>query len=177
MPRELFNKAKFRALLHYICYRADVAKLGSTKLNKILWYADSLSYIHRGHSLTGEMYQKDRHGPIPHHYLPIMAELERCGDVVKGNSEYHGYNKTDYHCSTSPDMSCLEKDEIELVDALIGIICEKHTAVSISELTHDRIWELADVGEEIPYCATLAAVIEKPSEAARNWAFSVSSED
>ena len=33
------------------------------------------------------------------------------------------------------------------------IICSRYTAKSISEKTHDIIWKLADIGEEIPYYA------------------------
>lgn len=42
-------------------------------------------------------------------------------------------------------------EEISTVDEYIRIICNKHTAKSISEASHDIVWEVAEIGEEIPY--------------------------
>jgi hypothetical protein len=53
-----FNPNKFKALVHYICYRADKDDLGATKLNKTLWYVDLWVYLINGSPMTGETYIK-----------------------------------------------------------------------------------------------------------------------
>jgi hypothetical protein len=166
------NREKLKSVVHYICHAADKDKLGSTKLNKILWYADSIYYLHTGKSLTGETYIKEKYGPIPKHILPVLDELESCDFIKRGKSDYHGRNKTDYHCMEEPDISSIPKKERMFLDQLIDTICKKHTAVSISNLSHDRIWEIAEQGEEIPLYAIFVSKIKEPSEAAMRWAIS-----
>lgn len=168
-----FNREKFKALVHYVCHKGGKRRLGATKLNKILWYSDSIQYLHTGKSITGETYKKEKYGPVPSHILPVLEELEQCGSLERGTSKYHGYNKTRYQCLEKPDTSFLNANEKKLVDQLTKVICKEHTAKSISELTHDRIWELAEVGEEIPLFAAFVSNIEKPDAAAREWALSV----
>ena len=61
-------------------------------------------------------------------------------------------------------MLPLNENEKHIVDHVTDTICEKFTAVSISELSHDSIWEMAEDGEEIPLYAIMASNIEEPSK-------------
>ena len=55
------NLAKFKSLVHYICWRcADPTKLGAVKLNKVLWRADFKAYLELGESVTGATYEIGR---------------------------------------------------------------------------------------------------------------------
>jgi hypothetical protein len=152
-----FNKIKFKNLVHYICYSSDPQKLGTIKLNKILWYADILSYMYRDKPITGETYIKQQFGPVPKHILKILGELQEEEVLVKGLTKFHGYPKSEYVVLKEPDISGFSPEEISVIDDMIHGICENHTATSISNLTHDRIYELAKIGEEIPYFAILAS--------------------
>ena len=165
-----FDREKFKAIVHYICHKADKNELGATKLNKILWYTDTIQFLASGKSVTGETYVKQDYGPVPHHILQIMDELEVCDFIKREKSPYYNYKKTDYNCLKKPDVSSIEKKELGLIDIFIDVICKEHTAISISTSTHDWIWEIADQGEEIPLYTAFVANIKKPSEAARNWA-------
>lgn len=168
-----FKRDKFKSLVHYICHRADVNKLGATKLNKILWYVDSINYVNNGVPVTGETYNKEKYGPVSAHILAVLDELEECEHIKREQSPYHGYEKKDYNSIKEPDTSLMDQEEIELTNNIIDIICDNYTATSISERTHDRIWEIAELGEEIPLCTTLSSKIREPSEAARKWAIGV----
>ncbi len=44
-------------------------------------------------------------------------------------------------------------EQISLVDRVVYAICFNHTAASISQLSHDRVWKAAAIGEEIPLAA------------------------
>jgi len=167
-----FNRKKFKTIVHYICHAAEKDALGATKLNKILWYADSISYLETGIPLTGETYIKKDFGPIPRHILNILDELDSCDHVKRERSDYYQYKKTTYNCKQQPDLSCMREEETDLINVLIDFICKEHTAKSISESTHDRIWEIAEQGEEIPLFATLVSKIEEPTGDAIKWGLS-----
>jgi len=163
---------KLRSVVHYICHTCEVKELGATKLNKILWYTDSFNYLSNGESITGEIYVKDNYGPVPKHIDIVIDDLEKCNCIKRGNSECHNYTKTDFHSLKDPDISLVSEEEKELIDDIARIICKKHTAASISQLTHDKIWEIAEQGEEIPLYAIFASKVKEPSEAAIEWAVS-----
>ena len=74
-----FDRDKFKALVHYICWlRKDApSTLDAVNLNKALWLSDFRSYYANGHSITGARYVKSAQGP--HAIVPILKELEEKG--------------------------------------------------------------------------------------------------
>jgi len=154
-----FQRAKFKEAILYICSKANPECLGAIKLNKVLWYSDVYSYWKFGQSITGAKYFKLEFGPAPKAMLPIQDEMIRDGDIEIKTGNYQGMNKTEYKCLRDPRMSSFSEEEIEILDCYIGEICYSHTATSISNKSHDRIYNLAKMQEEIPYCATLASVL------------------
>jgi len=172
-----FDFEKFKALVHYICYKTDKDNLGATKLNKMLWYADTWAYILHGTPITGETYIKRQFGPVPQHVLPAQQDLVDAGRIFVRDAAFHGYEKREYVALRKPYLSLFSADEIHMIDELIGTICHGHTARSISEKTHDRIWELAAIGEEIPYYTVFAASMGEIDEEDIAWARQSIAED
>lgn len=153
-----FNRDKLKALVHYVCWKCEnPADLGGTKLNKVLWYSDMLAYLNWNRPITGETYVKRQFGPVSRHILPVLEELEREGQIVRGQASYYGHPKHEYIPVKAPDLSLFNAEEISLIDTCIDFVCRKHTAASISRLTHDTIWKLAEIGEEIPYYTVWAS--------------------
>jgi hypothetical protein len=162
---------KLKALVHYVCNKAtDPSVLGKVKLNKVLWYADMTSYLVRGVSITGEGYVKRQFGPVPKHFLMVLDELIREQSVARGKTDHFGYMKEEYISITDPDISCFSQDEIRLIDDAFQHVCIKHTATSISKETHGDIWEIAEIGEDIPYFAILASHLGELDEKDVSWA-------
>ena len=59
--RARFNRVKFKALVHYICWRCeDPRLLGTVKLNKVLWYAERIWYFRTGQPIVGATYLKQQ---------------------------------------------------------------------------------------------------------------------
>ncbi len=70
------NKVKLKKLVYYICYCvSDPSQLGSTKLNKVLYYSDFGFYFKSGKAITWETYIKQQHGPTARDILGIEEEL------------------------------------------------------------------------------------------------------
>src|SRR5713226_8962653 len=100
------NLAKFKALVHYICWRcADPTKLGAAKLNKVLWRADFKAYLELGEPVTGATYVKRQYGPVPFSILPSLRELEDEGKISIREVEYFERPKKEFFALTRPDLS------------------------------------------------------------------------
>lgn len=164
------NRAKLKALVHYVIARSDSSRLGSIRLNKILWYVDTVMYRQTGASVTGGAYVKRQRGPVPKHILTTLGDLEHENAIVIRDRTRFGNEMKDYVTLTDPDVSALSADEMALADEIRVMICDHHTAASISELSHDQVWEAANIGEEIPMAATLASVPGRVTNDVEAWA-------
>ena len=162
--RHKLDWEKYKGLVHYICAKApNPKKLGATKLNKILFYSDREAYLTLGQPITGEVYTKQKFGPVSKHILSAIEELEREGALAV--SEASGYFVGQRHpqrlffSRRNPSLSRFSAEEISLVDEVLHIICNKHTAQSISDLSHDLVREAAEIGEEIPYFTAMSTLL------------------
>ncbi len=158
---------KLSRLVHYVCDEAPNPKLlGATKLNKILYYSDFEAYLQLGAPITGEVYVKQKHGPVPKHVMTVLDRLKESEAIAiaqaSGYFAYTGepsYAPRLFHSLRRPDIHDFLPDEIRIVDEVIRVICLEHTATSISNLSHDLIWNAAEIGEEIPYFTAFAQLL------------------
>jgi hypothetical protein len=152
------NKTKFDALIHYICARCEnPTELGSTKLNKILWYSDIIAFLKFGTAITDSVYIRNQFGPIPKDIKQARQRLAKSGAIQEYDASYHNYEQIQFISLREPDLSLFSAEEISLVDQVIGIITKGYTASSISALTHDKIWQIAELDEEIPLYTVFAS--------------------
>lgn len=164
---------RFKTLVHYVCERSgDPARLGATKLNKALWYADAFAYRIHGKPITREsaVYVKRQYGPVPRRVLRALEELEEEGALRIKEVSFFGRQKREFVSLREADASIFSEAERNIIDQVVRQICEDHTAVSISDLSHDTIWAAADLGEEIPLYAVLAAKADPLTKEDRDWA-------
>lgn len=163
---------RFKELVHYICWSCnnEPEKLGAIKLNKILWYTDAISYLHNGQSITGHTYVKRPRGPVPARILNTLDELKAENKVSVTDINFYGRMKKNYSAHQEPKHKIFEESELRLVDNLIHTICDHHTADSISESTHNIIWDAAEEGEEIPLYAVFASKPGSVTEQDMQWA-------
>ena len=162
----MFRQDKFAALVHYICWKCsdDPASLGAVKLNKILWFSEVIAFAERGASLTGARYVKEKFGPVPKVILPTLHRLESDGSLQIDEVEYYGRRKKQYVALVKPDQSMFNESEIATINKVIEAVTQGHTATSISDLTHDTVWKLADLQEDIPLHTVLASKLEVVTE-------------
>jgi Protein of unknown function (DUF4065) len=165
---------KFKAMVHFIVASADDPhRLGATKLNKICWFADTIAFRLNGEPITNAKYVKRARGPVPKNILPALRELEAEGKIKIRNSDHPVYKTRLFISLEDPDASVFTHVESGILDSVIESICEKHTANSISDLSHDRIWEAANEGEELPLYASLAGESGEITPDVLRWADSV----
>lgn len=170
-----FDQEKFKSLVHYICRTCtDPSKLGATKLNKILWLADIYAYKHLGVPITGESYKKDQYGPVSMHVNSAVKQLQAENKLYAHEVELRaGMKQRQFVAKGDPNIAAFSKAELQIINDARDYVCENHTAVSISDKTHDAIWEMALMGELIPYEATLVSRFVKASDEDITWARSI----
>lgn len=167
------NREKLKALVHYVIARTENrAELGSIKLNKVLWLSDLTSYVLTGSPITGERYIKQQFGPVAASMVGILNELQSEKKIVVRETEAFGNPKTDYISLIDPAKISeqFSGEEISLVERARELVCEHHTAMSISDASHDIIWELAEIGEEIPHAAVFASRLDGVTKEDVRWA-------
>lgn len=149
-----FDAGKFKALIHYIVWRCpDPAKLGSTKLNKILWFSDARADVLRGRSITGATYIREKWGPVPQQIMPVRDQMVRDGLIGISRQPLFDHDQDVFTTEARPDLDLFARDEMQIVDYWIDEVCEKHSAASVSKLSHDYTWEIARIGEVVPFHA------------------------
>jgi len=163
---------KLKNITHYICEKcSDPNKLGTTKLNKILWLIDCISYEKTGKSVTKATYIKRQYGPVPKEILEVKNELQKEGKIAIRKDFVCGRIVQEKLISLKePDINGFTSKEISLSDSIIADICFNHTAKSISELTHDEIWEAAEIGEQLPLFVVFARNNGEINENDISWA-------
>jgi hypothetical protein len=165
-----YDGDKFKNLVHYVCSISPNPKvLGATKLNKILWYSELNSFLSLGKPITGAKFVKRQFGPVAKATLPVLENLRSEGAIIIVDTEHFGKPKKEYISLRKPDLSAFSPEEISIITQVTEIICQKHTASSISAATHDDIWEMAEIGEEIPL-STVFAVRGEVTEDDVAWA-------
>jgi hypothetical protein len=166
-----FDRNRFKNLLHYVVWKAgEKDGFGATKLYKILWFCDARTYMLQGAPITGEIYVREKYGPLPRHALSVIAELRTEGAVRTSIDDYFGKTIRRFHSLRAPDKLSLNEREREIVEYWVEHIAEDHTADSISDQSHDYTWEIAALGEEIPYHAIFATRIRDPEGEELEWA-------
>lgn len=166
-----FDRDKFKRLFHYIVWKTDdPAKLGATKLNKILWFSDARAFVLHGKPITGETYIRREHGPMASHFGETCRELERAGAIEHWKAKLYSHHQDVFRAKRAPDMSGFAKEELLIIDYFRRYVTEEHTATSISEESHDYGWEIAKMGERLPYFAILASRGREPEGEELAWA-------
>jgi hypothetical protein len=142
---------RLNTLAHYVIWRSDPAKLGAVKLYKILWFADLEHYRRTGRTITGATaYTKRQFGPVPKGILQALDTLEHEHKIATAKQNYYGRPKTMFLALERPELQAFDGDEIAVVDMIADIVCDEHTAASISQLSHDALWEETEIDTDMP---------------------------
>jgi hypothetical protein len=149
---------RFKQLVHYVCSRCadDPSKLGAVKLNKALWLSDLRSYYATGHAITNARYVKRQFGPVPAPIVQVLRELELEHVLDVKTTMFHGRPKKEFIVHRRITGDFLSAAEKKIVDNTIESVTQDHTAVSISDMSHDHIWHAAKDGEELPHFTAFA---------------------
>ena len=148
---ETHDDDKIKELILYVAEQTETdVTTGSTKLNKILYFAE-LSHMRRtGHPISGAEYQKQPQGPTLQMMRPLIRALEEDGAAKEVERDYHGMSQKRLVALRDVDLEAFSASEIAAVDGIIRQLWDKN-AKKVSEMSHeDPGWEAVEMGDAIP---------------------------
>lgn len=149
----VYNKEKFKEVVHYIVYQCRDKEIGRTVLYKLLYFSDFNFYEKYETSLTGMKYIHKERGPIPtYEFKEAIEELKK---EEKIKVEKIGFNDTDYfkflYTSLKEPNYNFTKEEISVIDENIFKLADMDST-TISMYSHgDKPWRISKDEEEINY--------------------------
>ncbi|WP_137113337.1 Panacea domain-containing protein [Mesorhizobium sp. GR13] len=171
MPDRAYDRNRLKALVHYVIWKAGAhPDFGATKLNKIAWFSDAKSYVLTGQSITGAPYTRQEHGPVPRDIMPIRDQLVSDGAIKQWKDRKYSKPVWCFRSLQTPDQNAFSSNERKTIDYWIDTIVKEHTAESASELSHDYGWEIAKMGETLPFYSVLAERVRAPVGEELEWA-------
>lgn len=151
------SREKLRELVLYIADRCEEdQRFSAVKLNKILFYADFLSFAKYGESVTGVQYKKYPQGPVPTVLKRVRSEMEESGESVLRKKDYHGIAQHRVIPLRDSNLNKFSARDIALVDKVIERLWNDN-ATQVSAMSHDRAWRNSENGEPIPYEAVFVS--------------------
>jgi hypothetical protein len=138
--------------------------IGSTKLNKLLFFSDFRAYAELGEPITGARYQKLQFGPAPRALVPVRDEL-----VANGVARFQDRPVEDMNDVLEPlrdpSLALFSEDEMGIADAVFEEMRPLNATAS-SDLSHLKSagWRVVDWKEDIPYESAFVNTDPAPPE-------------
>lgn len=130
------STARIKNLLLYLLN--NMSDTFQTKMNKVLFYIDFLSYRERGMAISGLAYNAIEFGPVPQRWDRVYSAFDEIIPEPRMVKEQESIALTS---NAEADMSCFTEKEMAIIDT----VCKKTkrlTAHGISELSHgEPAWQ------------------------------------
>ena len=103
-----------------------------TKMNKLLFYIDFVSYREQGTAMTGLAYKAISYGPVPDRWDKVYSEFPEIIQELRPVGEYTG---SVLKSNTNADTSLFSDAELKIMDKVCSSM-GSYTARALSELSH-----------------------------------------
>lgn len=136
------NIEKYTNALLYFIAECGNEKLGITKLNKLFYYLDFISYRDRGKTVTGETYKRLPKGPFAdslEEKIIKPAQKKKLIERKEDKSEKYG-TRNRFQILKSYDPKVFDKYEQELLRYLCATFNEWSTDQMIAQTHSEAPW-------------------------------------
>ncbi len=133
-----FDLDRFEAAILFFC--SAMENVFKTKLNKLLWYFDFLSFKRQMRSATGAIYIHLPYGPVPDNYDFFLANLVREQALEPFEvifDEDKGVAGEVFRALEEPELKLFNKSELECLRFVVSHFGEM-SAKEISEHSHNE---------------------------------------
>lgn len=109
------NKDKYKNAILYFTKYCNNNFLGLTKLNKLLYYLDFISYRDRTKSVTNDRYIHKDYGPVPDSVDDIISNLVANGSLLVNSESWKDSVKYKFEAKKEPNMKVFDSYEKNLL--------------------------------------------------------------
>lgn len=148
--KQLNNDKYTNAVLYFLTY-CNNSYLGKTKLNKLLYYLDFVSYRDRRQSVSGEKYFHLDHGPVPDNIEDLLVELKKKRKIKVEITPYKELYKTRFEAVEQPDTSKFDSYEVELLAKICKTFELWSTDKIVSQTHLESPWLYSKPYDEVDY--------------------------
>ncbi len=138
------------SILYFIKY-CNNQYLGATKLNKLIYYLDFISYRDRKQNVTGDKYIHMDYGPVGSGVNEVLGDLQKEGKIHIERVPYGENGTFNYAALSDPDMDVFDSYEKKLLDN----ICKEFILWSTDKIvdqTHlEAPWFYSKPYDEVDY--------------------------
>lgn len=123
---------KLKAVMLNVLY--ECGEVFCTKMNKLLFYIDFLSYRQRGYAMSGLSYRAIDFGPVPDRWDRVYSEFDEIHQETRPIGEYEGNVLV---ANATVDDSILSDEDKNI----IHVVCERFKDCSsreISAISHEE---------------------------------------
>jgi len=147
------KKEKYINALLYFISNCGNEKLGLTKLNKLFYYLDFISYRDNGESVTGETYVHLQMGPFAAQLQnKIIKEAEKQKLITQDKDESAKFGKRNrYQALTAPDISVFSSYEKKLLNYICAKFKDWNTDQMIAQTHSEAPWVFSEANGSIDY--------------------------
>lgn len=138
---------RLKNLLLYVL--GQMGETFQTKMNKVLFYIDFLSYRERGMAISGLAYQAIEFGPVPQRWDRVYSAFDEVQEQLR---LVQGQECMSLMAGGEADMSAFTEAEMAVIDEVCGKLKDL-TPRAVSKLSHEETAWKEHVGkpETIPF--------------------------
>lgn len=126
---------RLRNIMLYILERCG--EVWYTKMNKLLFYIDFISYREQGTAMTGLAYKAICYGPVPDRWDKIYSEFPEISQELRPVGEYTG---SVLKPNAKADITLFSDVELKIMDSVCSSL-GSCTSRALSELSHkEEAW-------------------------------------
>ena len=144
---------KYLNALVYFVAKCGNEKLGVTKLNKLFYYLDFISFRDRQMSVTGETYIRLPMGPFASNlqkHIIKSAEKEKLIQQKADDSTKFG-KRNRYKALSTPDLSVFDDYELKLLNYLCATFKNWDTSQMIAQTHSEAPWVFSKANQALDY--------------------------
>lgn len=147
------NKEKYINALLYFISECSNEKLGITKLNKLFYYLDFISYRDRQQNVTGEVYKHLPMGPFATELQDVIIKsAENDKLITQSEDESAKFGKRNrYQVLKSPDLTVFDDYEKKLLGYLCATFRDWSTDEMIAQTHSEAPWVFSEVSKVLDY--------------------------
>jgi hypothetical protein len=163
-----FQSRKFKELVLYFSQRGldEGLVIGSTKLNKLLFFTDFRAFTELGRPVTGARYQKLERGPAARQFVPMRDQMLADQEVRYRERATDDLNDVLIPL-TSPNVEAVLSDAERTIADEIFEELRPYNATATSDYSHLRSagWKVVKLRDDIPYESGYVVTDPPPQEA------------